>query len=86
MFARRIRTFRSTDDLLFLNECCFRESGCFKPPPLLAGPKNEKSERPPQLRERLERLKQIESRYAESTNAPERELRRIAAWIAQQWN
>jgi hypothetical protein len=67
------------DDLLFLNECCFRESTWFKPPPLLAGPKSEKDER-------VQRLQTITTRYENSTNAAERELRRIASWIVSQRN
>jgi len=33
----------------------------------------------------LERIKRIELRYAESSNAGEKELHRIAGWIMQQW-
>jgi hypothetical protein len=75
---------RATDDLLFLNECCFRESAWFKPPPLLVGSKN-KAEMRDRLRDRVERLQAIAGRYGDSTNASERELRKIASWIVQQW-
>jgi hypothetical protein len=76
----------ATDDLLFLNASCFRESGWFKPPPLLAGLKNQQADKQQQLRDHLERVKAIAARYEKSTNRAERELHKIASWIAAQWN
>jgi hypothetical protein len=76
----------ATDDLLFLNDCCFKQSAWFKPPPLLSGPKNQKPETITQLRGHLKRLQAIAGRYEKSTNMAERELHKIAAWIVQQWN
>jgi hypothetical protein len=74
-------------DVFFVRDCCFQDAEWFKAPPLLAGPKSRKvsEEKLVQLRERVERLRAIASRYQTSTNSSERQLHKIASWIVQQW-
>jgi len=78
---------QALDDALFVRDCCFQEAEWFRAPPLLAGLKNRKipEGKLAQLEERVERLRAIASRYQTSTNSSERQLHKIALWIAQQW-
>ena len=76
----------ATEDLLFVTDCCFKESQWFKPPPLLAGPEGQPAEKLAMLRERVERLRSVAERYEKSTTEAERDLHKIASWIVQRWN
>jgi hypothetical protein len=76
----------AAEDLLFVTDCCFKESQWFKAPPLFVGPEGQKAEKPAVLRERVDRLRSIAGRYEKSTVEAERDLHKIAAWIVQRWN
>jgi hypothetical protein len=82
------------DDLLFLHECFFAgrswwsASAVVTPP--LAREKFQngswKSERKTELRSRLQRIKILAERYANSSQPNEKEMHRIATWVLQEWN
>jgi len=75
----------AVDDALFLNRCCFEGANWFIPPTLLADPAAIKPDQAGKAREKLTRLREISSRYANAANPSERELHRIATWIAERW-
>jgi hypothetical protein len=76
----------ATEDLLFVTDCCFKESQWFKPPPLFAGPEGQQVEKLALLRKRVDQLRSIAGRYERSTMEAERDLRTIATWIVRQWD
>jgi hypothetical protein len=83
----------STEDLLYLQESFFADRSWFSASPLVSP--NLLSEKlktgslsANQLRdyqERLGRIKDIQARYARSSDKPRREMHRIAAWITANW-
>jgi hypothetical protein len=75
----------AVDDALFLNRCCFDGANWFIPPPLLARPTVAKSEPVEKAREKLPRLREISMRYANAQHASEKELHKVATWIAERW-
>jgi hypothetical protein len=75
----------AVDDALFLNGCCFEGANWFIPPPLLAGQAGTKPEQFEKARQKLPRLREISARYAHARNASERELHKVATWIAERW-
>ena len=76
----------AAEDLLFVTDCCFKESQWFKPPPLFTGPEGQQAEKVAVLRKRVDRLRSIAGRYEKSTMEAERDLHKIATWIVQRWN
>lgn len=81
-------------DLLFVQESWFSESDWFTPAPLVNPARlkertaREKwpAERMDRYRARVERLREIERRYRNSTHAAEREMQRIARLIVVRWD
>lgn len=84
----------ATADLLFVQECWFTEADWFSSPPLLNPAKvRERATREKwpdtrlaPYRQRVERLRDITKRYAESSNWHLRELSRRAQWIVGKWD
>jgi len=73
------------DDALFLNRCCFEGANWFIPTALLAGPTGAKPEQVVAARDKLPRLREISARYADAKAASEKEMHKIATWIADRW-
>ena len=81
-------------DVLFLQECWFKEAGWFSPAPLLkpaelkqrAAKEKWPAERMKSYTTRVERLREMAKRYAGSARSTERELSRIAAYIVKKWD
>jgi hypothetical protein len=78
---------KAVEDLLFVQESYFLEADWFLPSPMIARSRRQKwdQQKAGPYRKRAERAREIARRYEGADNMAERELGRIAAFIAEQW-